>query len=341
MDLSRSFRRKAEALRRDGCVVISSPSNVRWLIGTEGGIVVIGRESEILIAPRLELERLRSKIEWMEVVEGPRGSLWSKVKDVCKGPYFGDLSYLSYSQAKRLESELKAKDVSKEIERLRRSKDEYEIDTMRSALEIAERAFELVWEGFSEGVTELKAAGLLEMRMRELGAQEFAFNTIVAFGANSAEPHHVPEFAKFSPTEIALFDFGTVLRGFRSDITRTYVPDSSVDMLVAVLEAVNEAIKAVREGALASEVDEVARNALREYGYEEAFVHGLGHGVGADIHEPPYLSPSSKHELVEGDVITIEPGVYLKGKGGVRVEQMVVVKRNGVEVLNSLPAVWY
>lgn len=336
-----SYRRKVELLKRNGCVIIASPSNVRWLVGTEGGIVLIDETKEVMVAPKLELDRIRKSVEWIEVIEGPRGSLWKKVRDLCSGPYYADLAYLNYSQANSLVSEFKAKDVSKEIARLRRSKDEYELKTIKSALKIAEDAFKITWEELREGITELQAAGILEMRMRELGAQEYAFNTISAFGENSAEPHHIPSARKWGLNEIALFDFGAVVNGFRSDITRTFAPDRRSEWMIAVLEAVNESMKAVREGVRASDIDAIARNVLKEYGYEKAFIHGLGHGVGADIHEPPYLSPSSNDVLVEGDVVTIEPGIYFQGEGGIRVEQMVVVKRNGWEVLNELPALWY
>ncbi len=335
-----SFYRKVGALRGAYCVALLSPSNVRWLTGLDTGIALISEDHVELVVPKLEVERTREALPWVEVVEGPRRALWKVIRDRCKGPYLADLKYLNFNTAMKLIEELGAGDVSDKVAELRRRKDEYEIEVMRRALRVSERAFLKMWEELEEGMSELEGAGILEMHMREEGAQEFAFPTIAAFGENSAFPHHVPTETKFSRDKVALFDFGSVINGLRSDITRTWVPDSKSEWLHAVLEAINASLKVIRAGVKAKEVDAAAREALKEYGFEEAFVHGLGHGVGADIHEPPFVNSSSEEILVEGDVITVEPGVYFKGEGGVRVEQMVVVRKGGAEVLNSLPTTW-
>ena len=299
-------------------------------------------EEDYLIVPELEYERAREAVPWLNVVKGPRGALWKAARDLCKGPFFADLSYLSFSLAITLIKELGAGDASKIIKRARMSKDEEELGRIKKALEISERAFLETWKELEEGVPEIVAAGTLEAHMREFGAQEFAFPTIVAFGENSAKPHAVPGSKPFRKGEVALFDFGAVYGGYRSDVTRTYVPEREpfLSWFHAVLEAVNSALKALRPGAKAKDVDEAARRTLKEYGFGEAFVHGLGHGVGVDIHEPPFLSPLSHDEVPRGAVVTVEPGVYFKGKGGVRVEQLVYVDYNPI-VLNSTPVVWW
>ncbi|UXD21786.1 peptidase [Ignicoccus pacificus DSM 13166] len=343
VDLQYSFWRKIKQLRMPGCVTLLSPENVKWMTGLDTGMILITEEDVKYVVPKLELERARERTPWVEVKEGPRRALWKVIEQECKPPYFADLKYLNFSLANSLIVELGAGDISKRVEEMRRSKDDYEIERMRESLRIAEEAFKDSWEELEEGVEEREAAGILEMHMRERGSQEYAFPSIVAFGESSAHPHYVPGRNKFSRDHIALFDFGAVLDGYRSDITRSYAPEKSPfrDWMMAVLEAVNESIKMIKAGVKAKDVDAKAREVLKEYGLEEAFIHGLGHGVGVEVHEPPYLSQSSSHVLMEGDVVTIEPGVYFPKVGGIRVEQMVLVKKGGYEVLNKLPAVWW
>ncbi|ABU81284.1 M24 family metallopeptidase [Ignicoccus hospitalis] len=336
----RSYSRKRELFL--DCTLILHPSNVRWLTGFDAGIVLMGKDEDYLIVPELEYERALEVVDWLNVVKGPRGALWKKALELCNGPFFADLSYLNFRTAITLMTELGAGDASKTVRRARMSKDEEELSRIKKALEIAERAFLETWKELEEGTTELAAAGALEAHMREFGAQEFAFPTIVAFGPNSSKPHAVPGEAQLSFGSVALFDFGAVYGGFRSDITRTYVPDKEpyASWYHAVLEAVNAALKALKPGARGKDVDAAAREVLAEYGFEKAFVHGLGHGVGADIHEPPFLSPSSEDVVSKGAVVTVEPGVYFKGQGGVRVEQLVYVDYNPI-VLNSTPVMWW
>ncbi len=306
------------------------------------GILLLGKDQDYLIVPRLEVERAKEAVPWLEVVEGPRRGLWKKAKELCEGPFFADLEYLNFETSLTLLRELGAGDVSKKVRNMRMKKDNYEVELIKRALRIAERAFQETWKELEEGTTELAAAGTLELHMREFGAEEFAFPTIVAFGPSSAFPHAVPGQRKFSYKDIALFDFGASVKGFKSDITRTYVPDKKpfIDWLDAVLEAINAALKALRPGVSGEEVDRAAREVIAEYGFGEAFVHGLGHGVGVDVHEPPYLSEGYREPLPEGAVVTIEPGVYFKGLGGVRVEQLVLIS-NKPYVLNETTVVWW
>ena len=312
------------------------------MTGFDAGVVLMGKDEDYLIVPELEFERAKETVPWLKVVKGPRGALWKKAVELCEGPFYADLSYLSFRQAISLITELGAGDASKVIKKARMSKDEEEIERISKALEISERAFLETWKELDEGATELEAAGMLEAHMREYGAQEFAFPTIVAFGESSAHPHAVPGNKVLSYSKPALFDFGAVYGGFRSDITRTYVPDKRPysEWFAAVVEAVNAALKVLKPGIKAKEVDEAARKVIEEYGFGKNFIHGLGHGVGADIHEPPYLSPSSEDVVPYGSVVTVEPGVYFKGEGGVRVEQLVVIY-NKPYVLNETTVVWW
>ncbi|NPA84441.1 MAG: M24 family metallopeptidase [Crenarchaeota archaeon] len=328
------------------CTLLLSPSNVRWMTGFDvefpGSAVVLLGDVDYLIVAELEYERAKEKVPWMEVVKGPRRALWRKAEELCGGPYFADLSYLDFRTAMMLIEKLGAGDVSKKVRELRMSKDEEEVARISKALEISEKAFLESWKEVDEGLDELSAAGVLEAHMREFGAENFAFPTIVAFGESSSHPHAVPGRRKFSYSKPALFDFGAVYGGFRSDITRTYVPDKQpyLDWFNAVIEAINAALKALKPGIRASEVDKAARSVIAEYGFAENFQHGLGHGVGADVHEPPYLSPTSTDVVPKGSVVTIEPGLYFRGLGGVRIEQLVL-SDNKPYVLNKTTVVWW
>ena len=326
------------------CTLLLAHSNVAWLTGFDSAYLLIGKDEDYLMVPELEYERAKESVPWINVIKVKRRALPIKeVKEICKSePIVADLKYLDFSTAIRLVTDLGAGDISDKVKEERMKKDEYEVEIIKKALGMSETAFLEAWGEIREGMTELEAAGLLEHKMREKGATWFAFPTIVAFGENSSKPHAVPGYNTFDKEKIALFDFGAKYGPYNSDITRTYVPDKMpyVEWMDAVLEAINAALKALRPGVKGSEVDRAAREVIKEYGFGDAFVHGLGHGVGVDIHEPPYLAPSYDAPIPKGAVVTVEPGVYFPGKGGVRVEQLVYVNAKPL-VLNSTNAVWW
>jgi len=233
-------------------------------------------------------------------------------------------------------SKFRLAETSMTIERLRMRKDAEEIRQIRDAVNLASSIFPQVIESVRAGATENEVAGGLDHLARVAGAEKMAFESIVASAPRSALPHARPTRERIGRGFVIL-DYGVILRGYCSDMTRTvHVGDAtkaSRDLYAAVLEAQLTGIAAVRPGAAAGEVDEAARKILRKRKLDRYFTHSLGHGLGLEIHEAPRLARGQKQILEPGMVITIEPGVYIPGKGGVRIEDTVLVTETGHEVL--------
>ncbi len=223
---------------------------------------------------------------------------------------------------------------------MRRIKDASELTTMRQAIRIAEAAFEAMRDTIRIGQTELELAARLEYEMKRRGSTSPAFATIVAEGRNAAHPHARPGRRKVKRGSALLFDWGARVGGYCSDLTRMIfvgsIPPRIETIYEIALDAQCLAIKAVRPGARMCDVDAVARNLIADAGFGEAFNHGLGHGLGLDVHESPSLSWRSTDKLKVGDVVTVEPGIYLPGVGGVRIEDDVLVTATGHRVLSRL-----
>ena len=252
---------------------------------------------------------------------------------------------LSYFQYQQFTEEIASAGLSVEfadfedmVENFRVLKQEPEIGAIRAALSIAESVFEEYVRIISPGMTEKEVAWELEKRLRESGADALSFPTIVASGPNSALPHAIPGDRKLCQGEPVLFDWGVKRNGYCSDISRTVIigePDETFRKVFStVLEAQRKAIEAVKPGISTKTVDGIARAYIESMGFKDKFGHGLGHGVGLAIHEPPRLSPLSDKPLEPNMVFTVEPGIYLPEWGGVRLENMVVVREEGVEILN-------
>ena len=228
------------------------------------------------------------------------------------------------------------------VENLRLIKDEDEIKTMKKSLSIAEAAFKKVSAIIMPGMSEHDTAWLMEKELREHGADALAFPVICASGPNSAMPHAIPGKRKFVKGEPLLFDWGARLNGYCSDISRTILigkPDKTyIKVYNTVLEAQQKAILAIKPGMNAKDVDAVARSHIKDMGFGDRFGHGLGHGIGLAVHESPKISPFGDAILEPNMVFTVEPGIYIPGWGGVRIENMVVVREDGADVLNSLSA---
>ncbi len=230
-------------------------------------------------------------------------------------------------------------ELQNEISRLRLVKNEVEIDNIIRAQRMAEKAFLDVLGFIRPGVTETNIAAELEYRMKLAGSEEASFATIVVSGEKSSMPHGVPGDRVIKNGDFITMDFGAVYKGYHSDMTRTVavgsVSDEMKKVYDTVLAANLAAIDRVAEGVTAREVDLAARNIITEAGYGKQFSHSTGHGVGLEIHEAPTISFKNEKILTSGQVITIEPGIYLTGKFGVRVEDMVVVAKNGCNNLTK------
>lgn len=231
------------------------------------------------------------------------------------------------------------------LETLRSVKEEAEIELIRKSLALAEQAFIEVKKEIRPGMTEKNLAWKLEQALRNGGADGLSFPSIVAAGENSALPHAIPGETAIREGTQLLFDWGALLNGYCSDITRTLFigePDNRFERIFhTVLDANQKAIQGIRAGVSGKEVDRMARSHIEAMGYKEYFGHGLGHGVGLAVHEPPRLSPLKEDILRPGMVVTVEPGIYIPGWGGVRLENLVVVREESAEVLNTIECAPY
>jgi Xaa-Pro dipeptidase len=224
---------------------------------------------------------------------------------------------------------------------LRAVKDETEIELIRKACELTSEGMKTAYEVLSLGMRECEVAAEIEYAMRKRGSCGTSFDTAVSSGASSAFPHGGCSDRKICASDLVVVDFGAVYKSYCSDMTRTLVagkPSEKQQKLHEIVKkAQKEACAAIRPHAKASDVDAVARRVIEQAGYGDYFVHGLGHGVGLDIHEPPTLDPTSKERLQVGNVITDEPGIYIPGYGGVRIEDTILVTKNGAEKLTKGP----
>lgn len=230
------------------------------------------------------------------------------------------------------------------VARLRQVKDPDEILKIRAAANLGCRLFDDMLEYLRPGLTEIDVASTLEYRARQAGAQAMSFDTIVAGGERSALPHGHASMARLPRRGFVTLDFGVVLDGYMSDMTRTVhlgkAQAAERDVYDAVLEAQQAAVAVVAPGVTAGEVDEAARSVLRRSGLDRWFTHSTGHGVGLEIHEGPRLAAKQTQKLESGMVITIEPGVYMPGQFGLRIEDMVLVTSGGHEILTSSVKAW-
>lgn len=244
----------------------------------------------------------------------------------------GGMTYRTWRELADVDG-IELEPLEEEVERLRWAKDPEEIALLEGAQEVTDAAFDRVIGKLAEGVTERQVAFELDLAMREIGAERVGFDTIVAFGESAAEPHHGPSDRPLRRGDVVKMDFGCVVGGYHSDMTRTVAfgePDPRLrEIHDLVLRAQLAGIEAVRAGITGQEVDRASRSMIEEAGLGERFGHSLGHGVGLEIHEGPTLRTGSEDVLPAGAVVTVEPGVYVPGLGGVRIEDAVAVGERG------------
>jgi len=327
-------------------LLVSALPNIRYLSGFTGdnGLLLVTPESQTLFTdPRFTIQA--SEECTCAVKIAPRGPVDPyAVKAIQHGKLkrIGfEATRMIYDVHRRLKEALPLgvtlKPIGPVIENLRMVKSKEEIERIRRSVQTNSQAFEKTVQSVRPGASESHIAAELEFQMRRLGAEKPAFETIVAAGPRSALPHARPGNRKAGVNELLLIDMGSCQDGYMSDMTRVLffgkAPDRIRSMYNAVLNAQLAAIAAVREGVTAGQVDQKARQVLESEGLGKAFVHSTGHGLGLEIHEPPRVGRRDKTRLQAGMVITIEPGAYIQGFGGIRIEDTVLVTKNGCEIL--------
>ena len=325
---------------------VSDLTNVRYLTGFAGtnGACLVGGEDLVFFTDFRYTERAKDEVspEW-ERPEAER-ELVPQIVARMKGRVGFEDAKLSVRQLARLEA---AADGDAElvpagdlVEQLRAVKEAEELERIAAAAELTDEVYRWALERGLAGHTERDVARACEARLRELGAEP-SFPPIVAAAENGALPHAEPGEREIGSGELVVFDMGALLDGYCSDCTRTFATGDPGDEAREVYELVRRAqqasLEAVRPDASGKEVDAVAREMISEAGHGDRFGHGLGHGVGLEVHEGPRLATTSEDELAEGNVVTVEPGVYLPGRFGVRIEDLVVVTADGHRNLSGLP----
>jgi len=329
--------------RADAFLTTAGP-NVRYLSGFTGshGAVLLSAERAFLFTdPRyLTQAPLESDCE-VKISKGPLvKEIAAQVKRLRLKSLAFESNRISFEEHAHLKEALpgvRLKPSAGAVETLRMVKSEDEIGTIRASVQLNSAALEQALEQFRPEMTEVDLAAEIEYKMRCLGADGTAFDTIIASGAHSALPHAHPTDHPINADQLLLIDMGASVAGYASDMTRTYavgkLDAKTRRMYRAVLESQLAAIDAVKPGASCASIDRAARAALRGYGLDQFFVHSTGHGLGLEIHERPRLGRKEMTKLEAGMAITIEPGVYQEGLGGVRIEDTVIVTATGCEIL--------
>lgn len=341
-------RAKIRELKLDGYLV-NNRMDQYWLTGftgEDGGVLVTEKHVVLLTDGRFDQTADIEAPYARKVIRKDRGPK-TTVREINKlriaklGFEPSDLNVRSYTDLRGLLKKTRLAAASGIISDMRVAKDAGEIEAIRRAIRIAEDGFRSLLTWVKPGMREREVAARLVYEMQSAGAQEAAFQPIVAVGANASLPHYEPGDAAVSDNECMLIDWGARRDWYVSDLTRVIWPGKVSSELAKVYnivrEAAEKAIEAIKPGMAASKVDKIARSHIENCGYGPQFNHSLGHGIGLNVHESPGLRRISKEKLRPGMVVTIEPGVYLRGVGGIRIEDDVLVTETGHEVLSSLP----
>jgi Xaa-Pro aminopeptidase len=328
-------------------LLVTDLVNLRYLTGFTGsnGMAVVGRDLRRFVTDFRYVDQAAAQVPDFDRELGPQDFITALGDGWPAGPLrlgFED-DHVSVRRHGRLRDVIPGRielvAAGGVVESLRAVKDAGEVERIRAAAELADAVYGTVREQGLAGRTEREVALALENEMRQLGAEEPSFSSIVASAERGALPHAVPTDATIPRGTLVTLDIGARLDGYCSDCTRTWatgdLPDDLAGAYALVLRAQEAALDAVRPGPEGRHVDAVARRIIEEAGHGEHFGHGLGHGVGLEVHEAPRLARTGDAPLVAGNVVTVEPGVYLPGRGGVRIEDLVVVTEDGRDVLSG------
>jgi Xaa-Pro aminopeptidase len=321
--------------------------NVRYLTGFSGtnGLAIVGRDTRRFLTDFRYVERARAEVTGFDLQPAPQELRTALAEGWPPGELrvgFEDqhVSVRRHAELREtLPDRIELVAAGGLVEAERAIKDAGEIEAIRAAAALADEVYEWLAEQGLVGRTERDVALVLEQEMRVRGADGPSFPSIVAAAENGALPHAVPRDVEIPPGALVTLDIGARLDGYCSDCTRTWatgeLDDDLAELYDTVLNAQETALAAVRPGPEGREVDAVARDLIEAAGHGDHFGHGLGHGVGMDVHEAPRLARSATARLEPGNVVTVEPGIYVPGRGGARIEDLVVVTADGHEVLSG------
>lgn len=319
--------------------LITHNPNLRYLTNFTGskGFLIIGQRKNYFITDSRYIGFAKKLLKEKTRIQFAVTDDFEKIIKKCKTIEF-EADHLTINQLKNWKKKfknVKFKEAKKLIEDIRTIKEPAEIKLLQKSQEINKKAFSCIQKLFKTSITELEIAWKIKTIGHELGAEDVSFEPIVAFGPNSAIPHHQNSTRKLKKKDTILIDMGMKYKGYCSDMTRTtFFGKPSLlqqNIYEKVEQAQKAAINAAKAGIKASQLDQIARQAMKENA--EFFTHSLGHGLGLEIHEAPRLSTESKDVLKKNMVITIEPGIYLPGKFGVRIEDMILIKKDRVAIL--------
>jgi len=340
--------KRIKAIRRElnkkkiKCLIVTKPANVTYTTGFMGedSWAAITKGRIYLLTDSRYIEQAQSECPHCTIMERSNSmselvaKLVKKLKSVRTVTVEKTTSLADFEALKK-HVKARFRSVADVIETVRSSKDNTEIKTIEASASIATRALKQTLRHIKPGVTESELAGMLDFQIRKLGATN-SFPTIVAFGPNASRPHHQPSKRKLKQKDTILIDFGAKYKGYCSDITRCFVIGKPAAFYKKVYDVVEQAqaaaIKMIKAGVKMKRVDAAAREVIDKSGLP-VYGHGTGHGIGLEIHESPFLKVESKGTLKAGEVITIEPGVYIPGKLGARIEDDVLVTKTGCRIL--------
>lgn len=341
--------RKELQLRDLDAMLVTSPTNRRYMSGFTGsaGNVLVTANQAMLITDFRYIEQATAQAPLYQIVKHP-GLIQETIAELLvehqiKKLAFEeeDVTYKKYRSFHDAFGKCELVATSSIVENLRIVKDASEIAIIEQAIAIAEQAFTRLLPEIKAGVSEKQLAIKLENYMRELGAEGASFTIIIASGERSSLPHGTASDKLLASGELVTFDFGALYQGYISDITRTVavgeIDAKQQEIYNIVLEAQLNALAKIKPGMTGREADSFTRDVIEQYGYGENYGHGTGHGIGMDVHEAPTISVRGETVLEPGMVITVEPGIYLPGIAGVRIEDDVLITENGIRVLTKLP----
>lgn len=344
------LKRLRRYLRAIDGFLVTDLTNVRYMTGFTGssGYLLVTREASYFVTDFRYREQAAQEVRGCEIIieDRPHDESFGPLAARLKLRSIGFETTVTYSFYVALSSKgLRLKSYEDTVLKMRMTKDEEELKAIQTAVWRAEAALIDIRDGIRPGVRELTIARRLEQRLKEHGCRQLPFEIIVASGPNSSKPHAQPGTRKLAPGDLLIIDWGGECDGYFSDMTRTFLIGGEGGEHIAkkktiyhLVERANRAgVSAARPGERASNMDAAARSVIEEGGYGEYFGHSLGHGVGLEVHEKPRISKRNKAAVRPGAVFTVEPGIYLPGIGGVRIEDMVAARDRGCDVMTSLP----